>query len=92
MPSGARAESGNSMIKVVFDANVLVSAFLSRNNPRGVSNELLRFARRGVISFTSPQRSSPRSLLLLRKMSGRSSARPVPRPWQRSFATISSRS
>lgn len=43
MPSGAYAVPGNSMIKTVFDANVLVSAFLSRDNPRGVSSELLRF-------------------------------------------------
>src|SRR6266446_6851170 len=31
------------MISAVFDANLLVSAFLSRENPGGVSNELLRF-------------------------------------------------
>jgi len=43
MPSGAHAVPGNGMIKAVFDANVLVSAFLSRDNPGGVSGELLRF-------------------------------------------------
>jgi len=31
------------MISAVFDTNLLVSAFYSRNNPGGVSNELLRF-------------------------------------------------
>jgi putative PIN family toxin of toxin-antitoxin system len=36
------------MIKAVFDANLLVSAFISRHNPGGVSNELLRFARQGA--------------------------------------------
>jgi putative PIN family toxin of toxin-antitoxin system len=51
MPSGAHAVPGNSMIKAVFDANVLVSAFLSRDNPRGVSNELLRFAVAGAIEL-----------------------------------------
>jgi predicted nucleic acid-binding protein len=39
------------MIKAVFDTNVLISAFLSRNNPGGVSNELLRFARQGAIQL-----------------------------------------
>jgi putative PIN family toxin of toxin-antitoxin system len=39
------------MIRAVFDANLLVSAFLSRNNPNGVSNQLLRFARRGAIEL-----------------------------------------
>jgi hypothetical protein len=32
MPSGAHAAPGNGMIKAVFDANVLVSAFLSRDS------------------------------------------------------------
>ena len=31
------------MLKAVFDANLLVSAFLSRENPGGASNQLLRF-------------------------------------------------
>src|SRR5712691_7134100 len=39
------------MIKAVFDANLLVSAFLSREKPGGVSNELLRFARQGSIQL-----------------------------------------
>lgn len=52
----ARAAPGNSMIKAVFDTNVLVSAFLSRKNPGGVSNELLRFARHGAIQLhVSPE-------------------------------------
>lgn len=51
MPSGAHAAPGNSMIKAVFDANVLVSAFLSRDNPGGVSSELLRFAVAGAIDL-----------------------------------------
>ena len=32
------------MLKAVFDANVLVSAFLSREKPGGATNQLLRFA------------------------------------------------
>jgi predicted nucleic acid-binding protein len=39
------------MIKAVFDTNLLVSAFLSRDNPGGASNELLRFARQGAIQL-----------------------------------------
>lgn len=39
------------MISAVFDTNLLVSAFLSRNNPGGVSNELLRFVMAGSISL-----------------------------------------
>jgi putative PIN family toxin of toxin-antitoxin system len=39
------------MISAVFDTNLLVSAFLSRNNPGGVSNELLRFVIAGGISL-----------------------------------------
>jgi len=39
------------MIKAVFDTNLLVSAFLSRNNPGGVSNELLRFVIAGGIDL-----------------------------------------
>jgi putative PIN family toxin of toxin-antitoxin system len=39
------------MANAVFDANLLVSAFLSRENPGGVSNELLRFARQGAIQL-----------------------------------------
>jgi predicted nucleic acid-binding protein len=31
------------MVKAVFDTNVLVSAFLTRHHPGGVSSELLRF-------------------------------------------------
>lgn len=33
MPCGAGAVPGRSIIKAVFDTSVLVSAFLSRNNP-----------------------------------------------------------
>jgi len=39
------------MIKAVFDTNLLVSAFLSRDNPGGVSLELLRFAREGMFQL-----------------------------------------
>jgi putative PIN family toxin of toxin-antitoxin system len=39
------------MIRVVFDTNLLVSAFLSRDNPGGVSRELLRFAREGTFQL-----------------------------------------
>ena len=51
MPLGAHAVPGNGMIKAVFDANVLVSAFLSRDNPGGVSSELLRFVVAGAIDL-----------------------------------------
>jgi putative PIN family toxin of toxin-antitoxin system len=51
MPSGARAAPDSSMISAVFDTNLLVSAFLSRNNPGGVSNELLRFVRAGAVQL-----------------------------------------
>jgi putative PIN family toxin of toxin-antitoxin system len=51
MPSGAHAVPGNGMIKAVFDANVLVSAFLSRDNPGGVSSELLGFVVAGSIDL-----------------------------------------
>lgn len=39
------------MIKAVFDANLLVSAFLSRENPGGASNELLRFVIAGAVEL-----------------------------------------
>src|SRR3954453_14132296 len=39
------------MVKAVFDTNLLISAFLSRENPGGVSNELLRLARQGIIEL-----------------------------------------
>lgn len=51
MPFGAHAVPGNTVIKAVFDANVLVSAFLSRDNPGGVSSELLRFVVAGAIDL-----------------------------------------
>jgi uncharacterized protein len=44
-------ETASSMIKAVFDANLLISAFLSRENPGGVSNELLRFVISGTIDL-----------------------------------------
>ena len=54
--SGALVALGKSMIKAVFDTNLLVSAFLSRNDPGGVSSELLRFVRRGAIQlYLSPE-------------------------------------
>jgi predicted nucleic acid-binding protein len=53
MPSGA---PGSVMISAVYDTNILVSAFLSRQNPEGVSSELLRFARqRAVHLHLSPE-------------------------------------
>jgi uncharacterized protein len=39
------------MIRAVYDTNLLVSAFLSRNDTGGVSNELLRFAQRGAVQL-----------------------------------------
>lgn len=51
MPGG----TASGMIKAVFDANLLVSAFLSRETHGGVSNELLRFARQGSMQlYLSP--------------------------------------
>ena len=39
------------MSKAVFDANLLVSAFLSREHPGGVTNELLRFVSAGAVEL-----------------------------------------
>ena len=39
------------MIRAVFDTNVLVSAFLTRHHPGGVSTELLRFVHDGVVQL-----------------------------------------
>jgi len=39
------------MSKAVYDTNLLVSAFLSRDDTGGVSNELLRFARVGAVQL-----------------------------------------
>jgi putative PIN family toxin of toxin-antitoxin system len=39
------------MIRAVFDTNLLVSAFLSRDNPGGVSSELLRLAKEGSVEL-----------------------------------------
>jgi putative PIN family toxin of toxin-antitoxin system len=39
------------MVKAVFDTNLLVSAFLSRENPGGASNELLRFVTTGAVEL-----------------------------------------
>ena len=39
------------MTKAVFDANLLVSAFLSRENPGGAANALLRFVIDGVVEL-----------------------------------------
>jgi putative PIN family toxin of toxin-antitoxin system len=45
-----------SVIKAVFDANLLISAFLSRENLSGASSELLRLARQGEIElYLSPE-------------------------------------
>ena len=40
-----------SMIKAVFDTNLLVSAFLSREHPGGATNELLRFVIAGEVEL-----------------------------------------
>lgn len=43
------------MIRAVFDTNLLVSAFLTRHHPGGVSTELLRFVRDGAVQlYLSP--------------------------------------
>jgi len=39
------------MIKAVFDANLLISAFISRDNPGGATNELLRFVITGAVEL-----------------------------------------
>jgi putative PIN family toxin of toxin-antitoxin system len=39
------------MVSAVFDTSVLVSASLTRHQPRGVSNELLRFVAEGKIEL-----------------------------------------
>ena len=39
------------MIRAVFDTNLRVSAFLSRDNPGGASTELLRFAKEGSVEL-----------------------------------------
>lgn len=39
------------MVRAVFDTNLLVSAFLSRANPGGVSGELLRLAKEGSVEL-----------------------------------------
>jgi uncharacterized protein len=49
VPSGARGAPGSIVISAVYDTNILVSAFLSRHHPDGVSSELLRFARQGAV-------------------------------------------
>jgi len=39
------------MIRAVFDTNLLVSAFLTRHHPGGVSTELLRFVEAGAVEL-----------------------------------------
>jgi len=39
------------MLKAVFDANLLISAFLSRDNPRGASSELMRLVISGALEL-----------------------------------------
>jgi putative PIN family toxin of toxin-antitoxin system len=39
------------MVRAVFDTNLLVSAFLSRANPGGVTGELLRVAKEGSVEL-----------------------------------------
>lgn len=39
------------MVRAVFDTNLLVSAFLSRDNPGGATSELLRFVIAGDIDL-----------------------------------------
>jgi uncharacterized protein len=49
--SAAPGGIDRDMIKAVFDANLLVSAFLSRQNPGGASNALLRFVITGAVEL-----------------------------------------
>ena len=54
VPSGAPAAP--RMVSAVYDSNILVSAFLSRDNPGGLSNELLRYARQRLVNlYLSPE-------------------------------------
>ena len=39
------------MSKAVYDANILVSVFLTGNEPGGLSNELLQLARQGAVEL-----------------------------------------
>jgi putative PIN family toxin of toxin-antitoxin system len=39
------------MVKAVYDTNLLVSAFLTRDNPEGVSRELLRLVKEGSVEL-----------------------------------------
>jgi predicted nucleic acid-binding protein len=39
------------MIRAVYDTNLLVSAFLSRDNPGGVSSELLQLGKEGAVEL-----------------------------------------
>src|SRR5262249_55551631 len=50
-PPGPPAAPDSIMISAVYDTNILVSAFLSRHNPGGLSSELLRFARQGAVQL-----------------------------------------
>src|SRR3954454_176946 len=55
------------MIRAVFDTNLLVSAFLTRHQPGGVSTELLRFVHDGTIQlYLSPEIAEEAAATLLR--------------------------
>ena len=62
------------MIRAVFDTNLLVSAFLMRHHPGGVSTELLRFVHDGAVElYLSPEIIQETAGTLAR--SGRAQAR-----------------
>jgi hypothetical protein len=51
------------MINAVFDANVLVSAFLSRDNPEEFQANSSGLSSRAPSTFTCPSQSSTRQLV-----------------------------
>jgi putative PIN family toxin of toxin-antitoxin system len=62
------------MMRAVFDTNLLVSAFLMRHHPGGVSTELLRFVHDGTVElYLSPEIIQETAGTLAR--SGRAQAR-----------------
>jgi uncharacterized protein len=67
------------MIRAVFDTNVLVSAFLTRNHPSGVSTELRRFVEAGTVAlYLSPDIIDETAATLVRSRRMRSRYRYTP--------------
>src|SRR4051812_15919023 len=67
------------MIRAVFDTNILVSAFLTRHIPGGVSTELRGFFARGLATlFLSPEIIEKTAAPLVRSKRLRSRYRSTP--------------